>query len=74
MAWSCRAIVPQARHAKHVNSNNLAIAIWQPWFKVVNGMPMTTPIGDWKHEDTLKVEWIKSLVSSLDMPKCKEGK
>ena len=31
-AASCsRAIVLQARRAKHIGSKNLAIAIWQPW-------------------------------------------
>ena len=43
-------------------------------FRVVNGMPVSTIINDWQRGDTLKVEWIKSLVEPLDKPKSKEGK
>ena len=47
---------------------------YYPFENNANGMPLSTPIGDWLHGDTLKVEWIKSIVEPLDDPKGRDGK
>ena len=42
-------------------------------FSVVNGMPRSVPTGNWQRGETLKVEWIKSIVDPIDKSNNREG-